>query len=187
MFRYHPDWPYFFTFFMTGWALYAVRSRVPEIGRFWLPTLLVGLAAHGLAEGLKPEGDPFMPVDDRAWSHRLATYAAFTWASAFTSFGLMGLFQRYLDRPATWARYLADTAFWIYLMHQELLVRVILPWLRGYSLPWYVQMPAAVAATMVLSMIAFELFVRRTPLAVLFGSGARKKSPKPAVSSAPAQ
>jgi hypothetical protein len=185
MFRYHPDWPYFFTFFMTGWAVYALRDRLPAVGRFWLPTLLIGLAAHWVAEVLKPDGGPFAPSVDMAWTRRLGTYAAFTVASAFTSFGLMGLFQKFLDRPGKVPRYLADTAFWIYLLHQELLTRVILPWLRPFALPWYVQLVAAVTVTTLIALVTYEILVRRTPLAILFGPGLRKKSPVPATVPSP--
>jgi glucan biosynthesis protein C len=52
----------------------------------------------------------------------VAVFHAFsTW---FLTFGLMGAFVRFLDRPIPWVRYLSDSAYWLYLAHMPVLLVV---------------------------------------------------------------
>ncbi len=180
MFRYHPDWPYFMTWFMAGWLLYRLRDQLELLGRFWLPTFVVGIAAHFYAETFSSGGMPFgPPSDDIEPSRKLLGYFVFAIAATSTSFGMMGFFQRYLNKPARLPRYLADTAFWIYLLHQELLIQVILPRLQPLGLPWWLQLAGALTSVVVVAAVTFELFIRRTPLTYLFGPApAKKKKPE---------
>lgn len=184
MFRYHQDWPYFMTWFMAGWVVYRLRDHIDSLGRFWLPTLVVGTVAHFYAETFNSGGMPFGPMAEMEPSRKLLGYLAFTIAAAGTSFGMMGLFQRYFDRPARIPRYLADTAFWIYLLHQELLVQVVLPRLRPLGLPWWLQLLVALASVLVVAVVTFEALVRWTPLTYLFGPTPSRK-PKPSLNPAP--
>lgn len=177
LFRYHPDWPYFMTWFMAGWLMYRLRDQLDSLGRFWLPTLIVGTVAHFYSETFTGGGMPFgPPQDDMEPSRKLLGYFVFAVAAAGTSFGLMGFFQQYLNKPAKVPRYLADTAFWVYLLHQELLIQAILPRLRPFGLPWWLQLILALALVVLIAVVTFELFVRRTPLTYLFGPTPPKKS-----------
>jgi hypothetical protein len=115
----------------------------------------------------------------------VARHALFAVAVTFTSFGLMGFFHRYFNRPTRAGRYLADTAFWIYIVHQDLLNMVVLPWVRPWGLPQMVQALAAVAITTAIALVAFELVIRPTPLTMLFGPPKRKKTPAPCVAVVP--
>lgn len=189
-FRYHPDLPYFFIFFMTGWLLYQLRSQLNDLGRFWIPCLVIGVGAHLISERFKVEGGPFQPQIDMNVAKRLSLYGVFTISAAFTSFGFIGFFQKHFDRPGRVSRYLADTAFWFYLLHQELLIRVILPALRRYELPLGVQTIVALLLITLIGSITFELVVRRTILTNLFGptvSRRRERQPVPALVSESAE
>jgi Acyltransferase family/EF hand len=180
MFRYHPDWPYFMTWFMTGWLLYRLRGHLDGLGRGWPVFLAVGIGMHFYGKTFSSGGGmPFGPQEEIEPSRQFLGYLTFMLAAAGTSFGMMGLFQRHLNRPARIPRYLADTAFWIYLLHQELLTQVILPRLTPLRLPWWLQLPAALGCVLAVAFTTFELLVRRTPLTWLFGPTPSGK-PKPA-------
>ena len=168
VFRYQADWPFYFPYFFAGWWLFRVRSEMGAVARTWLPNLGMGLLAYFAAVKVSETYAPqtTLPSYDVI---RLAGHALFAVSAAYTSFGLIGFFQRYVDRPARVARYLADTAFWIYLLHQELLVRVILPRLRPYELPWWLQTFIALVSVTLIAAVTFELLIRRTPLTDLFG------------------
>ena len=184
--RYHPDWPYFFAYFMSGWLLFRYRESLDELARFWLPCLVIGLAAHVLSRSYQTGGGPFAPMMDIPATARLSGYLVFAISATFTSFAFVGFFQKYLNRPGRISRYLADMAFWFYLLHQELLVRVVLPRLRPYDLSWWLQTTLALAIVMGVGAITFEIFIRRTPLTNLFGPPApRKPRPQPQDSAIP--
>jgi hypothetical protein len=174
--RYDRDWAYFFIYFLGGWGLYTLRDRLDEVARIWLPTLAVGFGAYVASVALAGNVPGFfIPGTQTVTFSALAQHTLFAIAVTCTSFGVMGFFHRYFNRP-TWAgRYLADTAFWIYIVHQDLLNMVVLPWVRPWALPQMVQALAAVAITTAIALVAFEIIIRPTPLRSLFGPPKRKK------------
>jgi hypothetical protein len=184
--RYDADWSYFFIYFLGGWALYALRDRLGDVARVWLPTLVVGFGAYVASVALAGDGPGFFaPGPQKLTVLVLARHALFAIAVTGTSFGLMGFFHRYFNRP-TWAgRYLADTAFWIYIVHQDLINMVVLPWVRPWGLPQIVQALATVAITTAIALVVFELMIRPTPLTSLFGPPRRKKQKQPPIAAVP--
>jgi len=174
LFHYDPDWPYFFTYFLAGWWMYRMRSGLDSVARLWLPTLAIGFAAYVASRSL-PNNGPFGPPPTTGVGVRAGGYLLFGVAVAGTGFGLLGLFQRFLNRPTPVSRYLAETAFWIYLVHQDLLIMVVLNWVRPWGLAPLLQGVVAVLITVALALVAFELLIRPTPLTILFGPPRRKK------------
>jgi fucose 4-O-acetylase-like acetyltransferase len=175
--RYDPDWPYFFTYFLFGWWLFRMRDSLGGLSRHWLPVLAVGFAAY-VGSTFLPRSMPFGPQPEFSPASRFGGYLLFAVAVSHMGVGLMGFFQRYLDVPNRLSRYLADTAFWVYLVHQDLLTMLVLDWTRPWGLPAFASALAAVAITVAISLVAFEILVRRTPLTRLFGPPPMRK-PKP--------
>ncbi len=186
LFRWDTDWPYFFTYFMWGWLLFRLRNGLPALGRLWIPTLAIGFIAYSCLRFL-PESGPFgggaNPLQGVA---RLGGFLLFAVAASHLGVGLIGLFQRYVNRPTRLTRYLADTAFWIYLVHQDLIQGPVLSWVRPMKLQPLPQAFVTVAITVGIALITFEFFIRRTPLTVLFGPApVRKPIPSPTLSPSP--
>lgn len=176
LFKYDPDWPYFFTYFLAGWWLFRYKAGLNDISRLWLPILAIGFSCHIVANHFanpNPFGGGPSPLD----AATLGKFLVFGISSAFTGFGLMAFFQRYLNRPTKVSRYLADTAFWIYLVHQDLLNMVVIPLVSKLGLPTLPQAIITSLVTCLIALIAFELVIRRTPLTNLFGPPRRKKTP----------
>lgn len=172
--RYQADWPFYFSYFLVGWWLFTARTALGEIGRTWLPALVIGFGAYVAAVKFSEAYSRDTGAANYALL-RVAGHGLFTLSGAFLSFGFLGFFQRFFDRPTKLGRYLADTAFWFYLLHQELLIQVILPRLRPYGLPWWAQCSLAVLIVALVAAVTFELFIRRTPLTHLFGPPPKKK------------
>ena len=174
VFRYDRDWPYFFTYFLAGWWLFRNRIHLEDIARYWYIALPIGLGAHWVCTEFSG-GNPFQPGPELTVGIRFLRYLLFGISVAGTSFGMLGFFQRYLNRPTRVTRYLADTAFWIYLVHQDLLNKVVLNWVRPWALPGLLQGIVATLVTCGLALISFEILIRRTPLTNLFGPPRRRK------------
>ena len=180
LFQYQPDMPFYFAYFLAGWWLYRLRDALPDVDRVWLPTVILGTIAHVAAAYLSETGARQVSAAQLD-SIRLSGFTLYAMGSAFTSFGFLGFFQRYVNRPTRVGRYLADTAFWIYLAHQELLMGPVGSLVRPLQLPSWGRTLLSAALTTVIALILFEIFVRRTPLAYLFGP----PGPRPKVSSKP--
>ncbi|MBL9174621.1 MAG: acyltransferase family protein [Verrucomicrobiales bacterium] len=179
LFRFQADWPFYFAYFLTGWWLFSAREQMSRLAHLWIPFLTVGFATYFAAVRFSETFSSMTGLPTYPWL-RITGHGLFAVSGAFLSFGFLGFFQRFFDRPTRTGRYLADTAFWLYLVHQELLIQVILPRLRPYSLPWWIQSTVAILLVGVVGCLTFELLVRRTPLTHLFGPPppGRRKVPK---------
>ncbi len=180
LFQLQIDWPFYFLYFMAGWWLFCHRTSLPAMVRFWLPCLLAGsfcfVAALAFSRTYANQTDhpQFLAL-------RMLGYGISALATSLLVSGTLGVFQRYLDHPRGTVRYLANTAFWIYLVHQELLPPVI-RWLTPWNFSFWPMVFLSSGIATGLSLVLYELFVRRTPLVDLFGvppSGRSSANAKP--------
>ncbi len=183
LFQYDPDWPYFFGHFMAGWLLFSVRSALGSFARHWFWVLPLGLVSFYVSSRLNSAGGMGGPgmgggtID--LTPALLGRHLLFAVAVCFQGAGLLAFYQRFLDRPTAIGRYLADTAFWVYLVHQDLLTSLVLNWFtpRGWSL-----LTTGIAGTLTataIALVAYEVLVRHTPLRSLFGTAKPKPGPAP--------
>lgn len=173
VYQFDADQAFYFAYFLAGWWLHRERAALPSLASAWLPNLLIGLGAFWLAMRIQagPEGSSPMPGMGKP---SILGDAIFCLGSACTSFALLGVFQRYLDYPSKTWRYLADTALWVYLIHQPL-VLIGLALARPLNLPWWALTAAVSAFTMVCALVLYETIIRPTPLVRLFGPATSRK------------
>lgn len=169
-----PDMAFFFVFFLSGWWLHRQRAGLPSLARAWVFNLVLGALAFADATRLadtyagRPETPHFGLL-------RAEGYVLYSLGSALTGFAFLGFFQRYLDRPGRVGRYLADTALWVYLVHQPLVV-VGLAVVRPWHLAWWSQTALVSAFAVAAALLLYEAVVRPTPLVRLFGpAGSRPR------------
>ena len=106
---------YYGLFFAFGWLLWAHRDLLPAVGRRPAAHLAAAalLAAAAVAAVRKAEADA-------AWEPvASAVLALLAWTAVF---GAVGLFQRVLATERPRVRYLADSAYWLYLTHGPLVI-----------------------------------------------------------------
>ena len=169
LFRGQRDWPFYFAYFMTGWWLIASTDLLPVVGRSWLPILMSGIAVYVAAQWFAAR----YSRQTQSPGYELLRFIGFgllAVAAAYTTWGFVGLFQRHLDRPSRLGRYFADSALWIYLVHQDILGPVI----RGIRPLELGAVPGGLLASILTIGIAaglYELIIRPTPLIWIFGPG----------------
>jgi len=174
-----PDMPFYFAFFLAGWWIFHSRAQLPAIANWWGLNLGLGIAAHCGAIWMSRNYSMQRDLENYQ-TLKLCGYALYSLGSAWTAWGFIGLFQKFFDRPSILGKYMADTAFWVYLLHQALLIP-ILSWLGPFQLPWYANGMLATLITMAAAILLFEAMVRHTFLMTLFGPGtsSRSKSKQP--------
>jgi len=180
LFHYDVDMLFYFAYFLVGWWLHREQDALPSVARAWPPNLVVGLAAFGAAFGLEGKygGGPSSTTDPGIY--RPVAFAAYCLGSACTSFAIIGVFLRHLNSSSRTWRYLADTALWVYLVHQPL-VLLGLAACRPFHMPWWAQTAAVSAAAVASSLLLYEVMVRRTPLARVFGPSTAREARGPGV------
>ena len=169
LWTFEPDMPFYWLYFAAGWWLYRQRESLDRLGRGWWLNLSAGLAFYLAAGGLSQRYQSQLDLPHYALI-RVTGYSLYAVGSACSAWGFLGFFERHANRPSIVGRYLAETAFWIYLLHQALLFP-FLAWLAPFHLPWLLNGLTATALTSAAALLIFESCVRPTPLNRLFGSG----------------
>jgi hypothetical protein len=105
--------------------------------------------------------------------------------AACSGFGLLGLFQRHLDRPTKLGKYFTDTMLWVYLV-QLAIIPHVLPWIQSERTTWWAASFAGMIAVTAIALVMYELVVRPTPLAHIFGPPSRSRAMRASVSAATA-
>ena len=179
------EWLHNGLFYGFGLGLHALRKELTALyARHWPLLAALGMACFTAAGFLsevqaQPEAstvalvlltgaftDLLAAPVPAAWHLQFWMALAYNGASWLWSFALIGLFLRHLGRPRAWMAYLADSSYWVYLVH--------LPITMGlgallYGLPWpaLAKMALNVLATTALCLASYHLCVRFTPVGAL--------------------
>ena len=178
-----PDVLYGALFFFYGYGLYARRELVDRLrGDGALAALLsIGIVTYcvhlillGVIDGMSKSGGAaesieFLQLLDTIFSG---------FAAVLFSVGLVGLFERVLQQPRRWVRWLADSSYWIYIMHLPVVTFLtfylahldrqgLLKDLTGFSWSAELKFLAACLATAALGIVTYRYLVRYTPLGTL--------------------
>ncbi|MGP0066436.1 MAG: acyltransferase family protein [Isosphaeraceae bacterium] len=173
--HYDPDMLFYGIFFLWGWWLHRHREELPGLGPAWLPNLIIGLLAFSASTALADAYSRRTGIPHYALV-RLAGYALYCSCTAFTATAFIGVFLRYFDRPSAGWRYLADTALWVYLIHQPLVI-IGLAMVGPLHLAWWIQTAIVSAGSAAAALVLYEMIVRPTPLVRLFGPAFPRKLP----------
>lgn len=177
------EWAHNGLFYAFGLALYPHRQTLlAHYVRRWPWYAAAGLVlflASGTLLQQAPAGAPELPLALRlgfSW-----TYNATAWC---WSFALIGLFAAHVGRPRPALAYLADSSYWVYLVHMPMTIGFGallfgLPWPAG------VKMLLNIGATTVLSLATYHGLVRFTAIGVLL-NGKRHARVPPEASALPA-
>jgi len=176
-------------FFAFGWLLHRQGRLIERFARLGWGRFAVcaaaALATLALAGFQANAGHPQFALLKAAFSY---AYAIMMWSLVALS---IGLFKRYLDRPSKAVRYVADSSYWLYLVHLPIVI-----WLQvavaELNLHWSAKLLGISAVTIAGAVVLYDLFVRSTFIGATlngrrrprvlfpFGKGKRTHSRAPA-------
>ena len=153
-------------FFLMGALLFEVPDAMRGFSRRWVLALIGAVVLFPFAAGFAL-GLP--------WSHGLVPNTAAHRTLAFTgqalyawlaSIALLGLFARFVASERPLFRYLADSAYWLYLAHLPLVVagQILL---RGVDWPPLLKFVVLTLGSTALLLLSYEFCVRRTWLGAM--------------------
>ena len=175
---------------IPGFALTHAPHPAPEglLPQFWAialygPFFVLGVAFHGRLDWLRPLQAWLLPgaivcaaaylVYLRWIAIELPNAAAFTtpWQvvllqaaiAAWSTLLCVIAALRWFDRPSAGMRYLAASAYWVYLLHLPLLFAIQYA-LMDVEFGWVWKFLLALTATMAGCLLSYEALVRRTGL-----------------------
>jgi len=145
--------------FGLGWMLSRQRELIAKFTRItparWI---LAGLGIAAILLLGEIERDPGHP-------HYAAAHVAYAFSYALTMWSLVfltiGVFQKLCSRSNAVVRYVADSSYWMYLIHLPIVV-----WLQvavaELPLHWSFKLAFIFTLTIAISLLTYDLFVRST-------------------------
>ena len=154
-----PSLAIYGSFFVLGWMLGRQRELISRFARLTLLRwILAGLGITAILLLGEIERDPGHP-------HYLAAHVAYGVSYTLTMWSLVfltiGVFKKLCPRPNAFVRYVADSSYWMYMVHLPIVV-----WLQvavaELPLHWSLKLAFISTITIALSLFTYDLFVRST-------------------------
>ena len=146
-------------FFGLGWLLDRKRGGWDRFSQLTWSRAAVAVVAVAITMILTEyQMDPGHPQHQLA--HRIynVSYAAMMWTLVWLT---IGLFRRACQRPNRCIRYVADSSYWMYLIHLPIVL-----WLQvataEIEVYWLIKLLGITAATVGFCLLTYDLFVRST-------------------------
>lgn len=151
----------FATAFGFGWLLNR-QSDLLAVWRRWWPLHLAAAAGLTLIclSYSALSADPGALAEMALWD-RLVSSAAYPLAIWTWSCGLIGLATAFLTKENKTIRYLADSSYWVYLIHLPLAM-VLQVLFADVAWPWFVKFPLMLVIAMALMLLSYQFLVRNT-------------------------
>lgn len=153
-------------FFIYGFVIYTDGRFLVAIQQHWLAALVIGSAAWLVFEGLYLTGQA--PKSDNVTGYLLLvllrSYVSWLWVVA-----LVGIAMRYLSSDSRMLSYLRDAAYPVYVLHMPVLT-IVGFYVVQWDMPLIIKFLVIVGVTVVVTLLLYELVVRRTRVTrFLFG------------------
>ncbi len=170
-----PHLPVFLSysgFFGFGWMLHRQSSLLGELCRLSIGRFALGAAGiTGVILLSSYEGNPGHPQFTLFRAGFALSYTLCMWSLVLLS---IGIFRKYVNRPRPFIRYIADSSYWLYLVHLPIVI-----WLQiafaELEFNWSIKLAAISLLTVGLSLFMYDLLVRPTLVGKIL-NGSRKKS-----------
>jgi len=171
-----PHLPVLFIYgggFVLGWLLGHQRELIAQFARLsphrWI-LAAIGIATIQYLNRFQLDfGHPYYQALHAAY---VLGYALTMWSLVFLT---IGVFKKICAQPRPWIRYLADSSYWLYLVHLPIVV-----WLQvavaEVPLHWSLKLTFISVATIALALLTYDLFVRSTWIGALLNGRRRDRA-----------
>lgn len=158
--------------FVLGWLLGRQRELITPFSRLtperWIFAAVSIAAVHFLG---RFQLDLSHPHHTAAHIAYVISYALMMWTLVFLT---IGIFRKFCAQPRPWIRYVADSSYWLYLVHLPLVV-----WLQvaiaEVNAHWSLKLTFISTLTIALALLTYDLFVRSTCVGALLNGSRRNR------------
>ena len=174
----------FGTAFGFGWLLHRQIDLLRILEKRWLPHVIaaIGLIAISLAlASLAVLDVRQMPIDIHMI--RLAGAVSYALAIWTTTFAAIGLALRFMSGFSPTRRYLADSSYWLYLIHLPIVIALQVA-VSPLSWPWPIKFATILVVALPVMLASYHLLVRYTFIGLVL-NGRRLRREKTLAVAAP--
>jgi ABC-type multidrug transport system ATPase subunit len=149
----------FGTAFVLGWLLHRQIDLLQVWQRRWPVHLSIAAAATAASWFMMGQDHTFTRlVPDSIRAAYAATYVFAVWNWVFA---IIGIALSVFSRASKVRRYLADSSYWLYLVHLPIVFALQVVVMR-WNLHWTVKFPLILATTLALLLLSYHYLVRFT-------------------------
>ena len=98
-------------------------------------------------------------------------YAVMMWSLVLLT---IGLFRKWFSHSRPWVRYVADSSYWMYLIHLPVVVALQVA-VAELPLSWAIKWPLVSVATVGFSILTYDLMVRSTWIGMILNGRRRER------------
>ncbi|THD82016.1 MAG: hypothetical protein E7812_04210 [Phenylobacterium sp.] len=164
----------FFSAFGFGWLLHRQPGLLQTWTRRWVFNLTASVVLTAVLIawiGLTPNAGPHTPGPERLGYAMTYALAIWTW-----TFAVIGLALRFLSKESPARRYIADSSYWLYLIHLPI-VMVLQALVVKLDWPAEVKILVVLGAAFPLMFASYQLLVRHSFIGAILNG---RRAPKPA-------
>lgn len=159
-----PLWAlvFFGLFFAAGYWLFSSDTLIEQVARCWWLMLAASLVLYAVYYSLIPKQIVIPPAAvDVPLTLLLKSCEAFI--AVWMTLVCLVLGKRFLNSANRAMRFMADSSYWIYIIHVPLLFAIQYP-LMDKPWHWLSKFMISAAATLAIGVISYVLLVRWTPI-----------------------
>jgi hypothetical protein len=147
------------TAFAYGWLLHRQTDLLATFGKQWVLHLVLALVATAGAWHISGAPMSFVaPVRPDAKLLYAVVYMIATWTWVFA---IVGAALKFFSAASPVRRYLADSSYWMYLIHLPLIFPLQVVMMQ-WELHWAVKYPLLMTVTFALLLLSYHYLVRDT-------------------------
>lgn len=167
--------------FIVGWAMQRQHALLRSLAQRWSLNLGLALVGHAACIALIGWQSPSAAAEQGAPQTWLYAYAYGLCAWGWT-LALLGLALRFLERAHPLSRYLVESSYFLYLVHLPVVMaaQVLASQMQA---PWWLEYPLALAASLSVLLLSYQLGVRNTALGRWLNGGSPRRAQAPVVAS----
>jgi ABC-type multidrug transport system ATPase subunit/peptidoglycan/LPS O-acetylase OafA/YrhL len=175
----------FGTAMLVGWLLHRRTDLLELSAKRWVGHLVIALAATVYCSFVAgPKFVIIPPPMDGAKALFAASYVVALWSWIFA---IIGLAVRYLSGESAIRRYVADSSYWIYIVHLPVVAALDVV-VRNWNMHWALKFGFVLAVGYGVLFVSYHFLVRPTFIGAWLNGRKypRRKPTSPAVAHAPA-
>ncbi|MCF2947857.1 acyltransferase family protein [Paraglaciecola aquimarina] len=143
-------------FFLLGWLFHRQKNMIEKLAKLTPTKLVICLLAIVATVVLSDKSDQSNNLMFK--SALLFSYALMMWSLIVVT---IGVFKQWINRPNKLVRYIADSSYWLYLIHLPVVIGLQVAFAE-IALHWSLKLLAISTISLLASIVLYDLLVRST-------------------------
>ncbi|GGY83784.1 hypothetical protein GCM10011613_30860 [Cellvibrio zantedeschiae] len=162
---------FFGIFFLLGYWIFSAENFIEKFQPYWKLLLVLSLVAYGIFYTLIPKEFSMVPAPMVLWKKIIVSLCE-AYVAVWMTLVCLTLGKTWLNSHSKFMRLIADSSYWIYIIHLPLLFALQYQLMdKNWSL--FAKFSVASGVTLAIGFVTYLLLVRWTPIGWML-NGRRK-------------